>query len=174
MRLFHVSEESDISKFLPRLPMRKDLDPTVGLVWAIDERHLPNFLTPRNCPRVCYLRNGNTTQNDIRRFLPQNVDHVVVIEQQWLERLHNTVLYLYEFDPKDFVLQDEVAGYYVSTKMEMPIRKIVVSDLAKELASRGVQLVTADNLCPIAEEIRQSSFDWSLCRMGYAQKRQDL
>lgn len=49
MRLFHVSEESDIQKFEPRIPSRNDLDKTVGLVWAIDEKRLPNFLTPRNC-----------------------------------------------------------------------------------------------------------------------------
>ena len=48
MRLFHVSEESGIRVFEPRIPLRKDLDQTVGLVWAIDEKRLPNFLTPRD------------------------------------------------------------------------------------------------------------------------------
>lgn len=43
MRLFHVSEESDIQVFQPRLPTRTDLDLTKGLVWAIDEKCLPNF-----------------------------------------------------------------------------------------------------------------------------------
>ncbi|WP_445491086.1 DUF6886 family protein [Niallia sp. 03133] len=54
MQIFHVSEENDIQVFHPRLPNRKDLDQTKGLVWAIEENCLPNFLTPRNCPRVCY------------------------------------------------------------------------------------------------------------------------
>lgn len=54
MRLFHVSEESDIREFIPRIPDRDDLDKNVGLVWAINEKRLPNFLTPRNCPRVTY------------------------------------------------------------------------------------------------------------------------
>lgn len=52
MRLFHVSEESNIEVFNPRTPTRNDLDKNVGLVWAIDEERLPNFLTPRDCPRV--------------------------------------------------------------------------------------------------------------------------
>ena len=43
MRLFHVSEEADIRRFEPRRPTRVDLDPETGLVWAIDEKHLPNF-----------------------------------------------------------------------------------------------------------------------------------
>lgn len=48
MRLFHVSEEPDIKVFEPRLPTRKDLNQNIGLVWAIDEARLPNFLTPRD------------------------------------------------------------------------------------------------------------------------------
>lgn len=35
MHLYHVSEEPDITVFHPRLPKRRDLDPTVGLVWAL-------------------------------------------------------------------------------------------------------------------------------------------
>lgn len=47
MRLYHVSEDPDILVFHPRLPKRDDLDPATGLVWALDEERLPNFLTPR-------------------------------------------------------------------------------------------------------------------------------
>lgn len=52
MRLFHVSEESNIEFFNPSIPTRTDLDNYIGFVWAINENCLPNFLTPRNCPRV--------------------------------------------------------------------------------------------------------------------------
>ena len=68
MRLFHVSEEPDIRVFEPRLSSRRDLDPTVGLVWAIDEARLPNFLTPRDCPRVAYHVGERTTEADRRAF----------------------------------------------------------------------------------------------------------
>lgn len=68
MRLFHVSEESGIRVFEPRIPLRKVLDQTVGLVWAIDEKRLPNLLTPRNCPRVTYHVGENTTEEDRKRF----------------------------------------------------------------------------------------------------------
>ena len=64
MRLFHVSEEADIEIFYPRIPARSDLDKNVGLVWAIDEERLPNFLTPRDCPRVTYYINKNTNETD--------------------------------------------------------------------------------------------------------------
>ena len=58
MRLFHVSEQPDIQVFQPRIPTRKELDQTTGLVWAMDEAHLPNYLTPRECPRVAYHPGG--------------------------------------------------------------------------------------------------------------------
>lgn len=68
MRLFHISEESNIEIFNPRIPTRCDLDQSVGLVWAINERCLPNFLTPRDCPRITYHISKNTSEEDIRRY----------------------------------------------------------------------------------------------------------
>lgn len=170
MRLFHVSEEPDISVFEPRPVVRRDLDPAAKYVWAIDEDHLPNFLTPRNCPRVCYRVNDRTTAEDMENYIGTSAQHVVIIEADWLERLKNTELYLYEFDPKDFTLQDEVAGYYVSTVTVRPIQKTKVRDLPAEIRKRGVELQTAPNLHLIAEYIKKSSFDWSLCRMAFAKK----
>lgn len=68
MRLFHVSEEANIEVFYPRTLKRNDLDKNIGLVWAIDEERLPNFLTPRDCPRVAYHIGKNTSEVDKRRF----------------------------------------------------------------------------------------------------------
>lgn len=168
VRLFHVSEEKDISIFIPRPTVRRDLEPAAKYVWAIDESHLPNFLTPRNCPRVCYRANDHTASEDIVQHIGTSVRHVVVIEADWLEKLEHTVLYLYEFDPKDFALQDAAAGYYVSTVTVRPIQKLCIPNLPLEIRKRGVELRTAENLHPIADEIKQSSFDWSLCRMAFA------
>lgn len=170
MRLFHVSEEPDISVFVPRPVTRRDLDPAAKYVWAIDEDHLPNFLTPRNCPRVCYRVNALTTANDAEKYIGTSAQHVVVIEAGWLERLKSTELYLYEFDPKDFTLQDSAAGYYVSTIVVRPIQKICVRDLPAEIRKRGVELRAVPNLHPIAGLIKKSTFDWSLCRMAFARK----
>lgn len=75
MRLFHVSEEPDITVFEPRLPKRADLDPAVGLVWAIDEARLPNFLTPRDCPRVTYHIGSKTTEAGRKLFFSPPVFH---------------------------------------------------------------------------------------------------
>lgn len=68
MRLFHVSEEAQIERFVPRIPQRDDLDKNIGLVWAIDEARLPNYLLPRNCPRVTYHVGKNTNESDMKKF----------------------------------------------------------------------------------------------------------
>ena len=168
MRLFHVSEEPDIQVFEPRLPKRKDLDPDVGLVWAIDEKHLPNFLTPRDCPRVCYHVGNSTVESDVLRFLPQGCLHAVVMENKWLPAVQNTTLYVYEFSPNDFELLDPVAGYYIARNTQRPIGKTVICDLLGELRSRNIEVRFEEGLWEIAEAVKRSSLDWSLCRMANA------
>jgi hypothetical protein len=172
VRLFHVSEENDIPIFIPKLPERKDLDQSKGLIWAINEDCLPNFLTPRNCPRVTYHCNENTTDEDKKRYLSsETTKHVVAIEQKWFEIMKNTTLYLYEFSTADFYLQDRCAGYYVSEKTQVPINKLVIDDLFRELIHRKVEVRIIDNLWDLCNEIKITSFDWSMCRMGYAEQK---
>lgn len=172
MRLFHVSEEADIRRFKPRRPTRVDLDPETGLVWAIDEKHLPNFLAPRDCPRVAYsVREDTTTEDRERFFTSKNATHALILEHGWLNALRSTTLYLYEFDPAGFILQDSAAGYYIATTTQVPIRRIVVDDIPAELARREVELRFTDSLWDIAERIRSSTLDWSLCRMKNARPK---
>lgn len=174
MRLFHVSEEAEIRCFEPRRPTRADLEPEIGLVWAIDEQHLSNFLTPRDCPRVAYSVREDTAQEDRERFFTsKNAAHALILEHGWLNALRSTTLYLYEFDPAGFVLQDGVAGYYVATTTQVPIRRIVVSDIPAELMRREVELRFTDSLWDIAERIQSSTLDWSLCRMRNARPKQN-
>ena len=169
MKLYHVSEEPDIGVFIPRLPARADMNQNIALVWALCERTLPNFLTPRNCPRVCYHIGNGTTRNDMDKYMPENCSHVVMIETKWLGRLRNTVLYLYEFDDADFYLQDECAGYYVSEKKQLPLVVNRISDIETELRRRGSELQTTDDLRDIAGKIKRTTFNWSLCRMAFAE-----
>lgn len=172
MKLFHVSEESDIKIFEPRTPDRTDLDKTVGLVWAVDEARLPNYLTPRNCPRVTYHVGKNTSEADRKRFFTSpTVTHALVIENKWFDVMRNTTLYLYEFDSADFVLQDDFAGYYIAKTTQIPKANDKLTDLFIELIRRNVELRIVDNLWDIADKVKSSTLNWSLCRMGYAQKR---
>ena len=172
MRLFHVSEEANIEVFYPRTPKRNDLDKNVGLVWAIDEERLPNFLTPRDCPRVAYHIGKNTSEVDKRRFFTSSsIKHTVIIENDWFNRMKDTTLYLYEFDTSDFELQDEIAGYYISKTPQVPIAKYKVIDMFSELMARNVEIRVVDNLWDIADRIKSSTLNWSLCRMKNAKSK---
>lgn len=172
MRLFHVSEESDIEVFEPRTPLRSDLDNSEGLVWAVDELRLPNFLTPRDCPRVTYHIGKNSKEDDINRyFTSPTVTHTVIIENKWFEIMRTTLLYLYEFDTNEFILQDDIAGYYIAKTTQKPKAKYQCKNLFEELFTRNVELRMVDNLWNISDEIKQTTLNWSLCRMGFAQPR---
>ena len=171
VRLFHVSEESDITVFHPRVPKRRDLDPARPLVWAISEDRLVNFLTPRDCPRVCFHKTASSKEEDLALFTDDSVKACVSIESIWLEKLITTTLYLYEFDPANFYLQDECAGYYVSERSEYPISVTRITDLQKEISKRNCEFRIYENLWPIADRVTSTSLDWSLCRMKNALAR---
>ena len=174
MRLFHVSEEANIEVFYPRTPERNDLDKNIGLVWAIDEKRLPNFLTPRDCPRVAYHIGKNTSEVDkMRFFTSSSIKHTVIIESDWFNRMKDTTLYLYEFDTSDFELQDEIAGYYISKTPQVPIAKHKVIDMFSELMARNVEIRVVDNLWDIADRIKSSTLNWSLCRMKNAKPKSE-
>lgn len=167
MRLFHVSEESDIEVFHPRIPRRTDIDNSKGLVWAINEECLPNFLTPRECPRVTYYATEKTSEEDIERYFSYETSkHVVAIERHWYETMNNTILYLYEFEDTNFYLQDEIAGYYVSEVDQFPINKVKITDLFGELLKRNVEVKMVDDLLDLRDKIILTTLNWSMCKMG--------
>lgn len=168
MRLFHVSEEANIQEFLPRIPYRKDMDKSKGLVWALTEPSFPNWLTPRDCPRVGYRVTEETTNDDISSFFCSSSRHCITIENAWYERMANTTLYVYEFEDTHFYF-DETAGFYVSDKREIPIAVVKYDNLFDELFKRNIEVRIVNNLWTLAEKVKTSSLKWSLCRMGYAQ-----
>ena len=171
MRLFHVSEEPDIIYFIPRTPTRNDLDKSKGLVWAINEHCLPNFLTPRDCPRVTFHACDKTTKDDSSKFFSSSRHHCVAIEHGWFEIMQKTTLYLYEFDPSNFYLQDRVAGYYVSEQPEVPIGKTQIDDLFHALFERNIEIRLVDNLWILADAVKESTLNFSICDMANAKKR---
>ena len=171
MRLFHVSEKSDIIKFMPRIPAREDLDKSKGLVWAINEQCLPNFLTPRDCPRVTYHAADKTLPEDIEKFFSSPSRHCVAIEHGWYERMAGARLYLYEFNTINFYLQDHIAGFYVSEQTETPISVTRTDDLFAALFARNVEVRLLGDLWTLGDAVQKSSLNWSLCRMRNAATR---
>ncbi|MCL2546617.1 MAG: hypothetical protein FWE06_05405 [Oscillospiraceae bacterium] len=171
MRLFHVSEDPNVEIFHPRLPRREELDPHIGLVWSLTEPALPNWLFPRDCPRVGYRDCDNVTPEDMKRFFTSGARHIVAIENDWHERQLNATLYVYEFDPTNFYF-DEVAGFYVSQKSEIPIDMVTYTNLYAELFNRGAEVRIVDNLWALRDTVFASSLTkWSFCKMANAKPR---
>ncbi len=169
MRLFHISEEPDINIFKPRKPYRIDLQDSPPLVWAITEKCMVNFLTPRECPRLTYHIGEKTSDEDINKFFStKEVNHVVVIESDWLNKLLQTTLYIYEFETTNFYLQDQTAGYYVSEYEEKPIDVITVNDIMNEHIIRKTEFRIIPSLWDLREEIVKSTLNFSLCRLKNA------
>lgn len=83
--------------------------------------------------------------------------------------MQNTTLYLYEFDASRFRLLDENAGYFISETKQIPINKIEVSNLFAEHFRRNVEMRLVNNLWDIYYEILETTLNWSMCRMGFAQ-----
>ena len=170
MRLFHVSEEANIDTFVPRIPYRDDMDKSKGLVWSLVEESLPNWLTPRDCPRVGYRACAETTPDDIAAFFSSSSRHCVAIEHAWYKTMAETTLYVYEFDGANFYF-DERAGFYVSDQTEIPVAVTKHVDLLGDLFARNVEVRILTNLWELAEAVKQSSLKWSLCRMHNARPK---
>ena len=171
LRLFHVSEEPNISVFEPCVPSREDLDKAKKYVWAITEKCLPNFLTPRDCPRIAYHIGEKTTKEDVENFLSPGLNHCLIVESAWFHQILNTTLYIYEFDTTNFYLQDEIAGYYVSEQTEKPINITRIDDIFYELFKRNIEVRILPNLWSMADQVVPSSLNFSLCRMRNAIQR---
>ena len=171
MRLFHVSEDPNITIFHPRLPRRPELDPNVGLVWSLTESAMPNWLFPRECPRIGYRVCENTTNEDKEKFFTSSANYVVAIEHDWHERQLNATLYIYEMNPANFCF-DEVAGFYVSQQSEVPVGMVPYTNLYKELFNHNVEVRLVSDLWVLRDAVLASSMtQWSFCKMANAKPR---
>ncbi len=173
MRLFHVSEDGTIDKFIPRIPYRSDMDKSKGLVWALTEPPIPHWLTPRDCPRIGFRTKDDTAPEDIDRFFSSSSRHCVAIEHGWHKKMSQTTLYLYEFDPANFYW-DDIANFYVSDQTVTPIGMTKYDDLFEELFNRDIEVRILNNLWSLAEALQGSTLHVSLCRMGNAKPKPEI
>lgn len=169
LRLWHVSEQSDIEVFVPRMPPRADAKGEAPVVWAVDGTRLANYLVPRDCPRVAFHALPGSTEQDRQTFLGfGGARHVVAIESCWLERAARSVLWAYEFPPQGFVCADATAGYFVSSVAVVPISRRRVENPLSELVASGVELRVVPDLRALAARVASSSLAFSCIRMRNA------
>ncbi|MBS1494409.1 MAG: hypothetical protein JST55_12915 [Bacteroidetes bacterium] len=169
MKLFHISEEPDIKIFYPR-PSPQNYDSINGdVVFAISDAMLHNYLLPRDCPRVTYYKGPETSERDGTNFFGDSeADYIINVEQDWKERIEKAVLYKYEMPPENFILLDKTAGYWISYKEVIPLSVIKLRNLQIEISKRNAELRFSDNLQQIADNVKDSSLNFSIIRLRNA------
>jgi hypothetical protein len=169
--LYHVSEEGDIRRFVPRPSPAAIPGLTEPVVFAIEEGLLHNYLLPRDCPRVTFYARPESDPADVERLLGTTTARfVVAIESGWLERALSTPLYLYELPGETFRVLDRGAGYRVSSETVEPLRVVRIPNPLAELARRDVELRVMPSLRPLREAVVASSLQFSLIRMRNARR----
>lgn len=140
------------------------------VVWAVSAFGTPNFLLPRDCPRVTYGVGEHTTQNDAERWLSHtSATRVIAIEQAWLERVRRYTIYEYAMPEALFELQDEPSQHHIARQSITPIGVRAIPDLLLELCAHSVELRVLPSLWPLRDQIADSTLRFSIYRMSFAQ-----
>jgi hypothetical protein len=166
MNVYHVSEEPEIAAFEPR-PVETGGE---SLVWAIDDEHLRNYLTPRQCPRVTFSEGASTTVTDRERFLGSSTA-VVAVESRWFERMRSCRLFCYHLPGETFECSDTTAGYFVSRVAVKPSRIDIVQDPVSAILQRGVELRVLPDLWSLRDAVVESTLEFSIIRWRNAAPR---
>lgn len=166
-KLYHVSEEAGIKIFKPRPSPFHYKEINSDVVFAISEKLLHNYLLPRNCPRVTYYSKPDTTPDDKNKFFGQNsASYIITIEETWFKKLHDIVLYCYEFSSKGFKILDKCAGYYISSNVIEPLSVKKIDNITAELEKRkNVELRIVPSLIDLANNVSLSTLAYSIIRL---------
>jgi hypothetical protein len=173
MRLFHLSEDPYIDRFVPRPVPNPSAWPaiTFPVVWAISGEMVPNYYFPRNCPRVCRMLGPLCSAEEISLFKAWGASRAVIfVDESRQAEIARTVLYRYELDPSHFYTLDDEAGYFVSSQVEIPLKKQKIADLPQQLRQCGVKLQFVTDLEPFRAENASSNYRFSNIRMHLRKK----
>lgn len=160
MRLFHVSQKNNIEVFKPRiLERRPELDQGNGFVWAVTLEKLYGFFFPEDCPRLLTFKGKepNYVEGDYYAY--------AFIEEKHLEELINCSVTIYEFKADNFILQDDIAGYYVSEVTERPIAKYQIVNCMDALECFDVKLFSVQSLEKYKNEIMSCTNNYSFRKL---------
>lgn len=167
--VYHFSEEGGIGQFLPRPSPSDTCADRPPMVWGIDARLQPNYLLPRDCPRVTFYAGPQTTPADVERFLGlSTARHVVAVESRWLERIRSTTLYRYHLPCDAFGPSDACSGYCITYEPVTPLAVDEIPDLLAEIVSGDVELRVLPNLWPLHRAVAESTLQFSSIRLRNA------
>ena len=162
--LWHVSEDPTIDIFHPHHDELHALDEP--LVWAVDSEHWWLYWFPRDCPRACFNANGDTTEEDVERWLDGDRERrVAVIETGWLQRFRSARVYAYRMPAETFEPWDK---FFVSRETARPLEVVELGDLLARHAEAGNELRIAPSLYPLWDRVIESTLDFSGIRLRNA------
>jgi len=167
VRLFHFSDDPDITVFRPRTLRIPSARPAgmewlnSPLVWSIDSAHQKLYLFPRECPRIVMWSTSATTHADVDRWL-QGDKHrsIAYIEKSWKNTFQRAHLYRYEFDASQFIDLDD-AGMWVSKEICQPLACKEICNLALRLKENKTDIKFLDSLTSL-----KSAWQYSIHASG--------
>lgn len=165
-RLFHVSDAGPLPVLHPRPSPSGTEHEGRLLVWAVDEDHLPHYLLPRQCPRVCWRTRGRR-----HPLLGSPAARVVAVERGWVPQLQRADLTVHELDATEFAVLDEGAGYWVSEHDAAVTGVRQVGDCLAELAGHDVEVRLSASLWPYQDAVVEAGAEFSAIRMRHARAR---
>ena len=166
--LHHVSDASRLHELVPRPSPPGTEHAGRLLVWAVDAERLPNYLLPRDCPRVCWAASPDDADQPL---LATPAPRVVVVEQGWLPALRDAHLFVHVLDPDGFELLDPAAGYWVSERTAAVREVREVHDCLDALAAAGVEIRVTTDLWPYLDAVVARGGEFSGIRMRNASPR---
>jgi hypothetical protein len=149
VRLFHFSDDPNITHFEPRTPPhRPGVEP---LVWAVDEANQATYLFPRECPRILLWPTPETTAEDRAAWWGDRPDTPLIahVEWDWYERLRTQTLYRYELPPETFQPLKDDTWMWVSRTAVEPLAMEPIPDIMTAMADAGVELRLMRSLAPL-------------------------
>jgi len=151
-----VSEDPSLERFVPR----------DGKVWAIDTRHLPLYWFPRDCPRVTFWANDDTSDDDVEHWLQgDRLRRVHVIELAWVVPMRDATVYAYRLSEETFELEDR---FWISSITVEALERRELGDLFALHAEAGIGLSVVPDLLGLQDAVVASTLDFSGIRLRNA------
>ncbi|BDH55707.1 hypothetical protein MTP03_06460 [Tsukamurella sp. PLM1] len=135
------------------------------MVWAVDERHAPDYWFPRQCPRAMAWRTDASSDADVAALLT-GADRVHMIEYGWLEAFLTAEVYAYRFDAEQFTPFGDDGHAMVATVEVVPLGPPEpVGALAALHDAARIELRVVPSLEPWWDRVVTSSLGWSGIRL---------